>query len=398
LDPLHLTTMMPEEPLRQLLARFEKETHIPVKIDILEWGTARQDLNRIAMVGQGPDISEVGTTWTNDLIGMNALRPMTPLNLIHMGGQEAFVQASWTTCRLPWDNRIWAVPWRVDVLAVHFRQDLLAKAGIDEKNAFETVTTLTQTAKRLKESGIKIPVSLPVANLYGNLHALSSFIWSFDGDLLDAKNQRVTFDDEKALAGIQAFYELLHLIDPPDLPKLLEDHYRPTFLQGEAGFIFDTMALPFGKNMTEEVRENLGAAPLPGGSFIGGSNLVIWKHTRQEEKALELVQFLTDNAFQTEFIQPLSSIPARLSALPAFTGTGHLFGIAQKILETGRSWPSVPLFGTIEDRLIYALHNIWQDYLNDPGMDIAGAIRDYLLPLAKRLNFTLSQYRRQELR
>jgi multiple sugar transport system substrate-binding protein len=397
MDPLHITTMMPEEPLRKLLLRFEKEKRIQVKIETLQWESARQDLNRIAMYGQGADISEVGTTWTNDLIGMNALRSLSPINLIHMGGQEAFVPASWTSCRLPWDNRVWAIPWRADVLAIHYRRDLLAKAGVDEATAFTSVQGLTETVIHLKEIGLKIPIALPMGNLYGNLHALSSFIWSFGGDILDVKKQRVTFDDEKALAGIQAFYELLHYIDPAELPKLLEDHYRLTFVHGEAAMIFDTMALPFWPNFADIVKANLGVASLPGGSFVGGSNLVIWKHSRQEERALELVQYLTGQAFQTEFIQPLSSIPARLSALPAFTGTSHLHGAAQKILTAGRSWPSLPLFGTIEDRLMYALFNIWQDYLNDQKLDITEAIRDYLLPLAKRLNITLSQYQRQEL-
>lgn len=59
--------------IETLLAQFEAETHIHVNVRTLEWDTAWSDLVKVAIYGDGPDVSEIGSTWLGDLVAMNAV-------------------------------------------------------------------------------------------------------------------------------------------------------------------------------------------------------------------------------------------------------------------------------------------------------------------------------------
>jgi hypothetical protein len=68
-------------------------------------------LVKVALYGEGPDVSEIGTTWCASLVAMNALRPFTPGEIASLGRPSAFLPSSWQTGILPGDDQICAVPW-----------------------------------------------------------------------------------------------------------------------------------------------------------------------------------------------------------------------------------------------------------------------------------------------
>lgn len=54
--------------------RNTSEYHIHIRLRRLAWDTAWSDLVKVALYGDGPDVSEIGSTWLGDLGAMNALR------------------------------------------------------------------------------------------------------------------------------------------------------------------------------------------------------------------------------------------------------------------------------------------------------------------------------------
>lgn len=125
--------------------------------------------------------------------------------------------------------------------------------------------------------------------------------------------------------------------------------------------------------------------------FVGGSNLTIWKHCRQEQAALKLVSFLTAQHTQSTYCSPSGLLPVRLETLasPDFANDAALVHVTRG-LRSGRSFPAIRLWGLIESKLADALAQIWKEILDSSAPEIDALLDKHLLPVARSLNRTLS--------
>jgi len=139
--------MMDPVPLR--LDDFQARHGIQVHVQQINWAFAWDELLRIALYGQGPDISEIGSTWLSSLVEMDALRPLTSRYVNLLGDRVFFYPAARWAVMDPKDNRIWAVPLFTDTRVIYYRRDWLKQAGIEEAGAFKTQTALIKTLERL---------------------------------------------------------------------------------------------------------------------------------------------------------------------------------------------------------------------------------------------------------
>src|SRR5512135_2606929 len=139
-----------EECLRPLLDEFEAKHRIHVQLRVLSYETAWQQLVKYALYGQGPDVSQVGSSWISNLVGRNVLRPFSSQELASGGMPSIFLPAIWQSNRsLP----VWAVPWMADVRLIYYRRDWLDQAGVDAAVAFDSPQSLAQTLARLRAHG-----------------------------------------------------------------------------------------------------------------------------------------------------------------------------------------------------------------------------------------------------
>jgi multiple sugar transport system substrate-binding protein len=118
--------------IQPLLAEFEAKYHIQVKLRLLTWDAAWSELVKVALYNDGPDISEVGSTWLGDLTAMGALHAFQPDEITHLGRASRFLPAAWQGCQMPERPEVWAIPWLVGARLVLFRRDLLLRTGVDE--------------------------------------------------------------------------------------------------------------------------------------------------------------------------------------------------------------------------------------------------------------------------
>ena len=133
----------------------------------------------------------------------------------------------------------------------------------------------------------------------------------------------------------------------------------------------------------------LGIAPPPGPAFVGGSNLIVWQHTRRLQGAIDLVRLLTSREAQMD-LRLLRSVPTRREVLtePPYTSIAHFRVIAQA-LEGGRPFPVSPKWGTVENALANLLVYLWEHIPANQDRDLESAIKPYLDSLAQRLTITL---------
>lgn len=380
--------------LQPLLDQFKAQARVQVNLQCLDWPTAKHDLTKVALYHHGPDVSEIGSTWASELIAMNAIRPFAPWDLAKIGKPIEFVPACWSTTQAASDGQVWALPWLAEPFVIHYRKDWLRQAGMDEVTAFQTHVQIVQTATRLMNEGVDIPVEHPFrADRFIALHTLASWVWGYGGDYLSPDHKRVLFDQPETLEALQSYFGLLSLLSPEGRRLMIEEGGEPLFPKGKSAIAFGTIRLARpGYVVSAEVADNWGVAALPQPSFVGGSNLVIWNHTRHAKAAIDLVRFLTQASSLARCCGPLAALPPRLAVLdtPEFT-QDPMLNVMSSAIRFGRTYPAFRLWGLLEDKLVEALLAIGNQLLTQPDRDLRDTIEQQIKPLAQRLNLTLAQ-------
>jgi multiple sugar transport system substrate-binding protein len=375
------------------LAEFESKSRIKVREKHLLWKNAWQDLLQVALYFNGPDVSEIGTTWLGSMIGMEALRPFSPLEVKNLGGAQAFSTASWESCHEPGEAQILAIPWYLDLRLVYYRRDLLHEAGIEESTAFRTSDNFLATMQRLQAYGFATPLAMDILGESPRVvHNLASWIWE-EGDFRSHDGRKLILKEPETLDSIISYFKLRKFL-VPDTYGLEETHANQAFLEGRAAAVISSerlyLSLKAGRTqVSSNDLENIGIAPLLSAPYLGGANLVIWRHTVHDTAAIELIHFLTDPATLKSCFEQYQVIPARTEVLDILPlAHDPYYSIFQRAIKTGRYIPGFYRWAGVENRLNETIHQIWADLLADPDFNLKDEIPNRLINLANRLERT----------
>jgi multiple sugar transport system substrate-binding protein len=144
--------------------------------------------------------------------------------------------------------------------------------------------------------------------------------------------------------------------------------------------------------LTGEARDNVGLALPLDAPLLGGSHLVIWKHSRKLDAALKLIQFLTQTDTQVNYARRVGLLPAVMEAMheEPFT-TDRLWRSAVQAVKASRPVPITRSWGLMEDRLATEFAAVWLDFFDNPQIDLVTVLQRRLEPLATRLEQVLTQ-------
>jgi multiple sugar transport system substrate-binding protein len=390
MEPLELSLIdFDSEPLTSLLKRSELNCHT----QSMTWDDAWSKLSRIALYRSGPDVSEVGTTWLDALVDADAVRPFTADEVEVMGGADAFLPASWQTVSPPpWQRQVWAIPWRADTRVIFYWRDMLEQAGVAEEGAFQTPERVEETMRCLQASGIPIPWGVLVLERFLGLQNAASWIWAKGGDFISADGRQVLLDRPETCEGMHAYLRLSRYM-PPGVKRIEGLNAFDLFAKRRAAVVMGVSGwLPafYEQSTYADVRPHLGVAMPPGPAFVGGGALVIWLHTHHVNHAVNLIRFLVDRPVQVDCFLEEGALPVRLDVLsePTFTTNPH-HRVLIEALKSGRTFPVIPNWATVEERLGNAFMWLWDESLKDPDQDLEGLVVPYLEAVARRLAITL---------
>jgi multiple sugar transport system substrate-binding protein len=393
---LELTVMAqtPEKlaELQVALETFTSRTRIHVHLTPLNWGTAWSEIVSTAIHGHGPDVSEIGTSWVNDLVGMSALMGLSKQTFLGVGKQAEYLEQAWKSCIIPGDNTLWAIPWLSGARVLYFRRDWLEKAGLEPDTAFRSFSSMQDTLASLQANGCARPWSITTQTSLNTLHHIASWVWGYGGEFFSPDGRRLLFTEERALNGIAAYFSLGRYLGA-DPAELSDARAYDLFWSGQAGVTMDGLwILPERKaSSPAEVIQNLGVGLVPGPSFVGGSNLVVWKNTVRPEAALELIRFLTSPDVLMMCYRTTGLLPAQRELTQSLEiETPEIRSIFNTALETGRSWPNLSFAALLENRLTGTLGSIWKNVLANPKSDIIGILHEHLDLLEKRLKISIN--------
>ncbi|MEU7907772.1 extracellular solute-binding protein [Actinoplanes sp. NPDC049118] len=344
--------------------------NITVHLTMLDWAAALTRISAAAAGGDTPDVAQIGTTWVGGLSQSGALAPYSGAELDSFGGRSAFVPASWTATKLVGSDAVTAVPWFVDVRALFYRTDVLRRLGLDPAEAFATWDSMERTLAAIKRQGRINPLGQPGKNDWNVVHNVAPFIWGAGGDLLAADGVTPLLSTPESFAGIDYYQRLMGRYNKRELLAKNSDAALSAFADGQTAVMAHgpDAVMTFRRDPNRPgLRAGWSTAPMPAGpkgrfTFLGGSDLTIFKASAHRPAALEWVRFLTGAASQERYVVRKGGIwPARtevtrstrLDADPVYRA------FAQAQLD-GRQYPAVAAWVDIEAALTKDFSTLWE--------------------------------------
>ncbi|MFC6084337.1 extracellular solute-binding protein [Sphaerisporangium aureirubrum] len=292
------------EALAAFAKRFEAANPgVKVTVTPIGWDVAHDKITASIAGRATPDVSMIGSTWMGELAKTGAVDP-TPGNLID---ESAFFPSAWDTVEV--NGTAWGVPWYVETRVMYYRKDLAAKAGLTPPATWQETKAF---AKGLQKAGATQGVNLNYT--VGSWQEILPLVWQ-QGGSISGSDGKWTFDTPEmvnALTQQQSYFKeglASNKVDPASFPA--------SFFKGKVGAYFSGpwMIAAMEKDGGPGFAEKFDVAPYPKGSaggtsFIGGSDLVVFKDAKNRDAAWKFVQWLTDPATQAAWFEAVKDLPA----------------------------------------------------------------------------------------
>ena len=403
-------SLEPVADLEKLLKPFEEKTGIKVKVTSVDWGAAWSKITTAATSGDVPDVVQLGSTWVSAISGMGALEVLSQEAIAALGGPKTFVPVAWKTTGIENSGKTTAIPWIVDARALFYRKDALRKAGVSASD-LGTWSSFKSALKKIYDADIVIndqpvaPLGISGKNDWNVIHSLAPWIWMAGGEFLAPDRKTCLLDSDEVFDGI-SFYISLVREDyvPIEYLELNTAQVSGNFNYGTCAMYFDgpyevkTLTRPAAEGGAKGslTSRNFAVTGYPRGpsghfTFVGGSNLAIFKRAKNKAGAFAVIKYLTSKKVQVEYAKSSGFLPARLDAFsdPFFTRDPYR-RVFKAAVKYGRTYPPIPSWGLLEPILTRRFGIMW-DYVTSGAEYKPEKIREQLKLAKKEVESILNQ-------
>ena len=232
------------------------------------------------------------------------------------------------------------MPWYVETRLVYYRTDLAKKAGITTPPT--DWDGLKSMAKAMQDkAGAKYGMGFQAGGV-GSWQSIMPFGWSNDANLTKDDGKAYNFDSPQVLDAVK-YYQSYFTDGISDKAAPATPTTEPDFMSGRVPMFISG---PWMMSAVEKVggagiKDQYDVMPIPAktksSSFVGGSDLVVFKKTKQRDTAWKFVQWLSDPKTQVKWYQQSTDLPAVKSAWqdPALTGRHQ----ARQVRQAARDRP-----------------------------------------------------------
>ncbi|MCX0247420.1 ABC transporter substrate-binding protein [Streptomyces drozdowiczii] len=351
------------------LKKFEKQTGIKVKLEVVPWADLLNRILAATTSGQGPDVLNIGNTWSASLQATGALLPWSKENFDAIGGRDRFVDSAVASAGAEGQDPA-AVPLYSLAYALYYNKKSFAEAGIEKPPA--TWDELVADGKKLSKNG-KWGLGAEGSNLSNNIHQTFVLGQQHGADFFDADG-KPTFTSDGAVAAVKQYIDFMakDKIIAPGNAEYAQNQSLTDFAKGKTAMVlWQAAASTFASQGMKP--EDWGAAPVPvasgtpgtgknTNSMVAGINMAVFKNTKNLDGAKKFVKFMTSDDEQKLLNKTYGSIPPVKTAQAdeAFSAP-DLAVLRDTLAKSAAPLPQVPNESQFETAVGTAVKELWAD-------------------------------------
>ena len=193
----------PKEDLQKMVEPFTAKTGVKVDVQEVGWDVQFDRIRNAAVSGEGPDITQAGTTQVPFFAALGGFTDLTD-RVNDIGGKSAYADGIWNTTQVEGQEGTWAIPWFTEARSIYYRKDVLEKAGVDPATAFKDLDSFKATLQAIKDKvpGIE-PFGAPGKKAYDLVHQVMPFVWDNGGAELSSDAKTSTINTAEAQQGVE---------------------------------------------------------------------------------------------------------------------------------------------------------------------------------------------------
>ncbi|MFE2235959.1 extracellular solute-binding protein [Streptomyces sp. NPDC059442] len=355
--------------LQPELDRFEKQTGIKVKLEVVPWADLLNRILTAATSGQGPDVLNIGNTWSASLQSTGALLPWDAKNFEAIGGKDRFVESALGSTGVQAQDPA-AVPLYSMAYALYYNKKMFKDAGIEKPPA--TWDELIATGQKLTKDG-KAAIGVEGANLSNNIHQVFVLGKQHGADFFTADG-KADFTSDSAVAAVKQYVDLMatHKIVAPGNAEYAQNQSLSDFAKDKTAMVlWQTASATFKAQGMIDDEWGVAPAPVPSGepgagkqtnSMVAGINLAVFKNTKNLDGAMKFVKFMTSDEEQKTLNKAYGSIPPVKTAQqdPAFSDPA-LAVLRDTLATSASALPQVPEESQFETVVGTAVKELFAD-------------------------------------
>jgi multiple sugar transport system substrate-binding protein len=372
--------------LQPHLDAFQKQTGIKVNVEVVPWSDLLTRILGAATSGKGPDVLNIGNTWSASLQATDAFTQFDDAAMAKIGGKDRFLSGSLSATGAPGKPPT-AVPLYSLAYGLYYNKKDFAAAGIAKPPA--TWTELVADGQKLTKSG-HWGLSIEGGSVSENIHAAFTLSQQQGGAFFDDSG-KATFNTPQNVAAIKQYIDLIQkdkITNPSDAEYSKGTEALSDYATGKSSMVIWQASAGSLKQLGMNAAD-IGVAPVPlpdpmpsGGkkvtSIVAGINLAVFKGSKHQDADLQFVKYMTSTPVQQALNKTYGSLPTVNDAYsdPAFQ-TDAVKTFKDILSNTAAPMPAVAQESQYETLVGTAMNNLFADAATGKSVtdaDIAKAL------------------------
>lgn len=340
----HTYNDLEERVLKDIIKDWEKLnpkfTVRPVRIP---FDGHKPKLRTALTVGQGPDMARVDWSFVCELARKNAVIDLETFEFSKI--REQYLRAPLETGFI--DGKYYGIPDQTTCVAMFYNKQMFRDAGLEPKVP-ATWEEFVEVGKKLTDSSNGRYAFAMLNTLWWNL----PFFNTYGARIISADGKKCELGSEQAIAALDMMCRFANE------DKIEAGAWRPGAISPEQGFVNGKYAMifmgPWNLAKFKNTNMDFGVGLIPAGpegssTNVGGTDTVVFKHSKHAKEAYDFLTFFTNAKNQARWCSELNQLPINLGAydLVKFEDE-HLMTFMEQ-MKHARVNPVVTSYGLLED-------------------------------------------------
>jgi multiple sugar transport system substrate-binding protein len=350
-------------------AKFTQQTGIKVKVEVIGWADLLNRILAATASGQGPDVLNIGNTWSASLQATGALMPWDDAAFQTIGGKDRFMPSAIASAGAAGKDPA-AVPIYSMAYGLYYNKKMFSEAGIANPPA--TWDELVTDAKKLTKDG-KYGLAVEGSNGAENIHHIFVLAKQRGANWFDDQG-KPTFTGPDQVAAVKQYVDFIakDKIAAKGDAEYDQNQTITDFATGKAAMMmWQTAAASIASHGMKP--DEYGVVPVPTQtagatgdagvtSMVAGINIAIFNDTKHKEASEAFVKFMTSDDEQKVLNGKYASIPPVIAAQsdPAFQ-TPDLKVLTQVLQKSAAPLPQVANESQFENLVGPAVKQLFAD-------------------------------------